>query len=313
MKKTVKFLCLFMALILFACMAIGSSSDSDAGQKDIEINDTNNNDSAENAEDAADSTDNSNDSSADTKVAIEEQILLERDGIKITAKEYVDEMIMGEGIKLLVENSGTKNVGVTCNALIVNNYMISDLFSCSVAAGKKANETMYLSSTSLEAAGIENVGQIEIYFHVYDSDSYDTLFDSDVITIKTNMFDKMDVSADTTGTELYNGNGIRIVGKYVDETSFWGAAVLLYVENNSGRNISVSCENMSINGFMVNPLFYSNVYNGKMAFDEITILSSDLEDNGIETVENIELSFHIYDPDTYENIAETSPISFSAK
>jgi len=172
---------------------------------------------------------------------------------------------------------------------------------------------MYLSSSELEAAGIENIGQIEIYFHIYDSDSYDTLFDADVVTVKTNLFDKMDVTGDTSGAELYNANDIRIIGKYVDDTSFWGAAVLLYIENNSGRNISVSCENMSINGFMVNPLFYSNVYNNKMAFDEITIFSSDLEDNNIETIEDLELSFRIYDPDTLENIAETGPISFSVK
>jgi len=273
-------------------MAMGSSSD-DSGQKDVEVNDSAN---------AGTSTE-----------SIEEQVLLERDGIKITANEYVDEMIMGEGIKLLIENTSAKNVGVGCNALIVNNYMISDLFSCSVAAGKKANETMYLSSSELEAAGIENIGQIEIYFHIYDSDSYDTLFDADVVTVKTNLFDKMDVTGDTSGAELYNANDIRIIGKYVDDTSFWGAAVLLYIENNSGRNISVSCENMSINGFMVNPLFYSNVYNNKMAFDEITIFSSDLEDNNIETIEDLELSFRIYDPDTLENIAETGPISFSVK
>ncbi|MBE6563278.1 MAG: hypothetical protein E7660_06035 [Ruminococcaceae bacterium] len=292
MKKTIKILCLVMAFILFALMAMGSSSD-DSGQKDVEVNDSAN---------AGTSTE-----------SIEEQVLLERDGIKITANEYVDEMIMGEGIKLLIENTSAKNVGVGCNALIVNNYMISDLFSCSVAAGKKANETMYLSSSELEAAGIENIGQIEIYFHIYDSDSYDTLFDADVVTVKTNLFDKMDVTGDTSGAELYNANDIRIIGKYVDDTSFWGAAVLLYIENNSGRNISVSCENMSINGFMVNPLFYSNVYNNKMAFDEITIFSSDLEDNNIETIEDLELSFRIYDPDTLENIAETGPISFSVK
>jgi len=113
MKKTIKILCLVMAFILFALMAMGSSSD-DSGQKDVEVNDSAN---------AGTSTE-----------SIEEQVLLERDGIKITANEYVDEMIMGEGIKLLIENTSAKNVGVGCNALIVNNYMISDLFSCSVAS-----------------------------------------------------------------------------------------------------------------------------------------------------------------------------------
>ena len=41
--------------------------------------------------------------------------------------------------------------------------MITDLFSADVAAGKQSNEVMYLSSTELKAAGIDTVGQIEMY------------------------------------------------------------------------------------------------------------------------------------------------------
>ena len=44
---------------------------------------------------------------------------------------------------------------VGCKALIVNNYMISDLFASEIAAGKKANEVMYLSNSQLKAAGIK--------------------------------------------------------------------------------------------------------------------------------------------------------------
>jgi hypothetical protein len=63
---------------------------------------------------------------------------------------------------------------------------------------------------------------------------------------------------------------------------------------------------------MVTPLFSSNVYDGKKAYDDITIFSSDLESNDIETVENIELNFHIYDADSYNTICDTGIISFQA-
>ncbi len=66
----------------------------------------------------------------------------------------------------------SSDIGVGCDALIVNDYMITDLFSATVAAGKKANEVMYLLSSELRAAGIENVGQIEIYMHTFEADSY---------------------------------------------------------------------------------------------------------------------------------------------
>ena len=245
--------------------------------------------------------------------SINEIVLLEQDEIKITAKEYINDAIWGDGIKILIENSGTRNLGVGCNAVIVNNYMISDLFSSTIAAGKKANETIYLSSSELKAAGIEKVGQIELSFHVYDSDSYENVFDTDLLSIQTSYYNEMDIVPEDAGTELLNQTGVRIVGKVVDENSFWGTAVLLYLENKSGKNVIVSCDNMSVNGFMVTPYLYSSVYDGKMAIDEITIMSSDLEENGISSIENIELSFHIIDSESFQTVFDSEPITFSAK
>lgn len=296
MRKRMKLLAVVLCLSMFFTVAQACGS-SDSDEKDSVT--------SENKSDSA--------TAEEEVVTIEEQVLFEQDGIVVTAKEYVTDRIWGDGIKLLIENNSDKGVTVGCNALIVNNYMISDLFVSGVAAGKKANEIMYLSNTELEAAGIESVGQIEAYFHVYDSDTYETLFDTECVTIQTSEYENMDTVADDTGVELYNEGGIRIVGKTVDENSFWGTAILLYCENNSGKNIGISVEEMSINGFMMNPLFTTTVYDGKMALEDITIFSEDLVANGIETIEDIELRFHIYDAATYEAIADTEAVTFSAQ
>lgn len=300
MRKRKQLLAVVLCLSVFFATAQGcGSSDPDDG-KDIV--------SSENKGDSV-----TTDESGKVTVTIEEQVLFEQDGIVVTAKEYVTDRIWGDGIKLLIENNSDKNVTVGCNALIVNNYMISDLFVSGVAAGKKANEVMYLSNTELEAAGIENVGQIEAYFHVYDTDTYETLFDTDCVTIQTSGFAGMDMVADDSGEELYNENGIRIIGKTVDENSFWGTAILLYCENNSGKNISISVNEMSINGFMMDPLFSTMIYDGKKAYEDITIFSEDLTANGIETIDEVELRFHIYDAESYEPIADSDVVVFSAQ
>ena len=246
-------------------------------------------------------------------VSIEEQVLVDQDGIKITALEYVKDSIWGDGIKVLIENETDKDVMAGCNALIVNDYMINDLFASEVAAGKKSNETIYLSSSELKAAGIDTVGRIEIYFHVYDTDSYDKIFDSDCVTIETSAIDSIDTTANDEGTELYNDGGIRIIGKTVDENSFWGTAILLYIENQSGNNVGISVDDLSINGFMLTPYFSTTVYDGKKCIDDITIMSSELEENGIESIDEVELKFRVYNSDSYETIAESDPITFSAK
>lgn len=307
--KKFKILALCLVMSAFAAMALGSGSDSSSEKKEIV------------ASDSSSSTDSSDSASVDTKaeekttataVTIEEQVLFEKDGLKVTATEYVVDSIWGDGIKLLVENEGTSDIGLGCNALIVNDYMITDLFSTTVAAGKKDYETLNLSSSGLKAAGIDNVGQIEIYFHTFDANSYMTISDIDCVTIKTSAYDSMDNTPNDAGQELYNADGIRIVGKYVDESSFWGAAVLLYIENNSGKNAIIQCDDMSINGFMVTPYFSSTVYDGKKAIDEITLMSTELEENNITSVDDIELKFKIIDED-FMNTKETDVIKFSAK
>ena len=123
----------------------------------------------------------------------------------------------------------------------------------------------------------------------------------------------MDTTPNDTGAELYNENGIKIVGKTVDENSFWGTAILLYCENTSGKNVGISVDNMSVNGFMMSPFFSTTVYDGKKSIDEITLFSSELEENGIEAIEEVELRFHIYDANSYSTITATDPITFSAQ
>ena len=249
----------------------------------------------------------------ETKISITEQVLIDEDGIKVTAKGYENDSIWGEGVKLLVENNSDKDVTVGCDALIVNNYMISDLFSSSVAAGKKANETLHFSSSDLEAAGIAPVGQIEIYFYFSNPKTYMIEKRLDPVTIKTSEFANMDTTPNDAGKELLNRDGVRIVGKYVDEKSFWGASILLYVENKTGKKISVACDDVSINGFMVTGYFSSTLYDGTMAIDNITLLSGELEKNGITSVDEVELKFRVRDSETYDVLFETDPIKFSTK
>lgn len=310
-----------MCLCTTAALLSGCGSSGESKSKDIVKTEETAGSSVSASEENTDSTDKSNaeesapaaESDSNKDITIEEQVLVEQDGIKITALEYVRDNIWGDGIKVLIENESEKDVTVGCDALIVNDYMIHDLFVSEIAAGKKSNATIYLSSSELKAAGIDTVGRIEIYFHAYDADSYEGIFTTDCIEIETSAIDSMDTTVNDEGTELYNEGGVRIVGKTVDENSFWGTAILLYIENESGRNVGISVDDMSINGFMLTPYFSTTVYDGKKAVDDITIMSSELEENGITSIEEVELKFHIYDNNSYETIADSDPISFSAQ
>lgn len=299
MKKRTNLLALVLSITAITFTLLGCSSDT--GQKKSIA-----------APGSATETGGGGADQASADESINEQVLVDQDGIKITATEYVTDSIWGDGIKLLVENNSVKDYTIGCDALIVIDYMITDLFSADVAAGKKSNEVMYLSSTELKAAGIDTVGQIEMYFHAYDS-NWDNLFKNVYSKLETSEFANMDTTPNDEGQELYNVNGVRIVGKTVDENSFWGTAILLYIENTSGQNVGINVDNMSINGYMMTPLFSTTVYDGKKSIDDITIMSSDLEANGITSVDQVELKFHIYNAESYDTIADSDAITFTAQ
>ena len=81
--------------------------------------------------------------------AIAEQVLVDQNGVKITATGLEEDGIWGVGLKLLIENSTDQDLGISCDAVIVNNYMIANLFSATVAAGMKSNEiSTYLEEFS---------------------------------------------------------------------------------------------------------------------------------------------------------------------
>lgn len=255
----------------------------------------------------------SKDESEKTKTfSINEQVLWEVDGVKITAKGIEEDSIFGTKINVLVENNSDKNIGIGADALIVNDYMISDLTSMTVTAGNKSNESITLFSSELNAAGIEHIGKIEMYLHTFDPDTYQMQKKSDCITITTSEYSNMDTDNSIKGTTLFEKDGVKIVGQYVDEDSFWGSAVLLYVENNTGKNIIVQCDDVAVNGYMVSALMSADVYAGKKSFNDITLLKSDLDDNGITSIDTIETSFKILD-ENFSEIANSGKVTFSTK
>ena len=243
---------------------------------------------------------------------MEEQVIWEVDGVKITATGITENTLFGTQVNLLVENNSDKDIGIGSDAVIVNDYMISDLTSITVTAGNKSNSSVTLLSSELEAAGIENIGKVELYLHTFDPETYMTGKSSGCLTLNLSGIEKIDTQSNIEGTVLYEGNEVKIVGQYVDENSFWGSSVLLYIENNSDKNIIVQNEDLSVNGFMVTSLMSQNIYSGKKAITAIHLLKTDLETNNITSIENIETSFKII-TENFEEIANSGKVNFSVK
>ena len=241
---------------------------------------------------------------------IEETLILDESGIKVTAVEMVDDSIWGPGLKVLIENDSNKDVTVTASAMAINGYMFTDFLYETVTAGQKAYETIHSFSSDLKEAGIENIGEIAIWFRLVDASSYKEIYEADdPVIIKTSLYDEIDRNIDVEGVEVVNQDGVKVIVKYVDENSFWGTSVLVYVENNSGHDILISSEDVSVNGFMINALYSVDIKDGYKSFDTMTFFSSDLEENNISSIETIKMNFRCIDYNTFRTIFESDPIN----
>lgn len=245
-------------------------------------------------------------------ITIPETVLFDEYGIKVTAIEYIVDEIWGPEIKVLIENNSDKEIGVSGDNIIINNYMMYCGLSETVSAGKKSNTMLRISEEELGKAGITSIGEIIVKFHIYDPETYHTVYESDEVAIKTSAFDSMKITPQDNGMEIYNADGIRIVAKYVTENGLWGSGVALYLENTSTSDVLIQCDDVSVNGFMVSSSMSCNVNAGRMAMDEITIYQSSLDDNGITAIEEVEWVFKVINPDTYDTIYESEPITISA-
>jgi hypothetical protein len=165
-------------------------------------------------------------------------------------------------------------------------------------------------STDLEVAGIELIKEIEFKFHVFDTETWDTVFDSETITITTSAPPSFAQAYDDSGFVALDQDGFKIVIKYLDsKESFWGADIYTYIENNSDIDATIQIRNMSVNGFMIEPIFSTEVLAGKKAFDTITFLESDLTDNEITSIDELEFKFHIFETNSGDTILDSAQIT----
>lgn len=288
MGKKLKWLAVTLCIGIFAAMALGSGS-SDSG-KDKDIAGVNNA-----ASDAG-------------EVTVAEQILYDQSDIKITATGLGDSLF-GTELKLLIENNSGKNITVQARNANVNGYMVSTMMSADVASGKKANDSLTFETSGLKECGIEKIAVMEFSFHIFDPETFDTIMDTDVITVKTSIADGYVQNYDDSGNVLVDSNGVKIIGKGLSASdSFWGPGLILYIENNSDRNITVQVRDVSVNGFMAASTMSEDVLVGKKAISAVQFFSTDLEENGITDITDVELYFHIFDMESWDGIFDSDVI-----
>lgn len=258
---------------------------------------------------------NSEETQKDTKkqdATISETVLVDEADVKITAKSLDYSGMFGPEIKLLVENNSGEDLTFQCRNASVNGYMTETMMSIDVASGKKANDSLTFMKSDLDASGIKTIADMEFSLHIFTTEGWDDYLDTPLIQLKTSIAETYEYTFDDSGDLAYGEDGIKVVVKGLSEDkSIFGPSIVVYIENNSNKDITVQARDVSINGFMVETIFSSDILIGKHAVDTITFLSTDLEENEISSIEEVELSFHIFESVGWNTIVDTDIITMT--
>lgn len=243
---------------------------------------------------------------------IDEKVIWETSNIKLTAKS-IEDSYWGPVVKILVENTSDKDFILTSDAAVINGFMVEDYTYLTVTAGNKVNDEIEFTTDELEAAGIGNIGEIEMFFRIYDPDSYEDIESSGSIKLQTSSYADMDTEVDTNGTVIADESDVKVVAQKITEDSYGDQALVFYIENNSSKIMNFDIDDISVNGFMISSFFYEELYPGTKKVAALNFYSDDLEENDIDKIEKVEMSLEVYDDEDYETVLEVEKAVFENK
>lgn len=222
----------------------------------------------------------------------------------VTIREIDPDSIWGYTLKAVLENKSTdKTYMYSIESATVNGVHCDPLFANEIAPGKKSNEDITLSSSTLKENGITDFTDIELVFRIYDSNDWsaDPVF-HDAVHIYPQGEDKaVQFVREPASTDqiLIDNDQVSVIATGYDPDSIWGYSINLYLVNKTDQNLMYSVDGASINGFMADPFFATTVNASRSEFTSLSWSNSKLEENGITDVEEIEFTLRVYSPDNF--------------
>lgn len=329
MKKKMASL-LACALIFSAFTGCGDSTGSNSA-----INSENGNTPDEQSEAAEVTVDRSDFKirSFDTSPTIEETVLVDENGVKITATglEYNDYSAV---LHLSIDNNTKSEIKVLANGgASVNNYMVPGYMLCRVPAGENTEDVFEFDYAELELYGMYEIATMGIHFEVSDSD-YNDLVDTvsylstsiekeytpdtksyqnsitDPQTIDQYQYDILSWATDT----IFNQYGVQFTSELLMKNSDGDRIVMVEATNSNDVKISIGFDSLSINGDNINDhtFEWGEIDPGKSAIMSINIddcIENEKEDVTEEYNDISEVKFNVDIYSTQDTIIEGEPLT----
>jgi len=226
----------------------------------------------------------------------EELVLVDDENLTFIIKGFSDNAHLGLEMQVYCENKTDRSMMFSLDGVSVCGIMYDPFWAMEVTAGKKANDTIYFDTFALAEMGIESPD--EISFRLYATDFEDWManpYMNEPFTVYP--------TGKTAETVVYpeyqhkNGETVLLdteemlfIVEKVSDTDSDLYTLECYIVNRTDRDLIVSWDGVSVNGFMIDPLWAAGVLAGKQLYVDVSFLMEDLREQNIETVTEIELT-----------------------
>lgn len=244
---------------------------------------------------------------------LEETVLLDEGGIKVTATGLTDYGLGGApDLELHVENNTDGDIMIqTSEYAAVNGCMVRGIASIQTSAGDSADDTVMFLDDEFEAAGIETVSDIKLAVRAIDAD-WNEICASDFVTVKTSAYGTVETPA-VDGDVLYDKDGVKVILLGTEEEEdfdfYFPTYVKLYIENNSEQDITVKTLDFKANGEVTQCSLNAELFAGTRQFTELRLDADSCTQNGITELKDLSFYFSVCDLTTWNEITKFDTVT----
>lgn len=247
---------------------------------------------------------NNNKDDKKNEISFTEIVAVDNDECTIKITDIDPDNLWGYTLKVQLENKSTeKTYMYSVESASINGVQCDPFFATEVAAGKKSNNEISFSDSDLEDNGVGDYTDIELTFRVYDSN--DWMADEvarETVHVYPYGEDKATIfvrEAQANDNVIIDNDYVTVIVTGYEDDAIWGYTVNLFLLNKTDKDVMFSVDEASVNGYMADPFYATEVAAGKCAFSSMSWSDTTLEDNSITAVEEIEFKFRAYDSDNW--------------
>ena len=240
--------------------------------------------------------------------------LADNDDVSVHITKIESNEHLGMQLRIQCVNKTDRALMFSWDTVSVCGFMYDPFWAEEVGPGKTTNSTIDFDTYALEKMGVVSVDEISFTLRIYDSENWmeEPLLQEACTIYPTGLNAetvRFPVRAETPGQVVVaEDENARFVIEWADAEDSSAYTVQVYMENKTDRNLMYAWDMVSVNDVMLDPFWATVVAAGKKACSEVTFYRSELAENGIEDIENIEFTLLVSDYDDWEvgNLLETN-------